>query len=78
MYKMTPKPARHTKRPMVGKARFSTDQAEMRLTGEREDERGRLEDQVFRLLSAKDVPIREMRRERENLEEVFLESTRDA
>ena len=53
-------------------------EAEMRLTGEREDERGRLEDQVFRLLSAKDVPIREMRRERENLEEVFLESTRDA
>ena len=53
-------------------------EAEFHLTGAKEDERGRLEDQVFRLLSAMDAPIREMRREKENLEEVFLESTRDA
>ena len=53
-------------------------ETELRLTGAKEDERGRLEDQVFRLLSAMDAPIREMRREKENLEEVFLESTRDA
>ena len=46
-----------------------------RITGVPADERGRLTDQVFRLLSAMDAPIRELTAERDDLEDVFLRAT---
>ena len=39
------------------------------------DERGRATDQIFRLLAEMDAPIREMREERDTLEEIFLKNT---
>ncbi len=39
------------------------------------NERGRTTDQIFRLLTALDAPIREMTPERDSLEETFLELT---
>ncbi len=39
------------------------------------DSRGRTTDQIFHLLAALDAPIREMTRERDSLEETFLEIT---
>ena len=49
--------------------------AEIRLTGRRQDERGRMTDQVFRLAAALDAPLRGMWQERNDLETVFLEAT---
>ena len=48
---------------------------ELRVTGVPKDERGMMTDQLFRLLSALDTPIREMTKERNDLETVFLEAT---
>ena len=48
---------------------------EIRVTGRREDERGLMTDQIFRLMAALDAPIRRMAPEREDLETVFLEAT---
>ena len=39
------------------------------------DEQGRSTDQIFRLLAGMDAPIREMREERDTLEEIFLKNT---
>ena len=39
------------------------------------DEQGRATDQIFRLMAAMNAPIREMREERDTLEEIFLRET---
>ena len=41
----------------------------------RADEKGRATDQVFRVLAKMNMPIREMREEKDSLEEVFLRET---
>jgi ABC-2 type transport system ATP-binding protein len=41
----------------------------------RADEKGRATDQVFRVLAQVNAPIREMREEKDSLEEVFLRET---
>ena len=41
----------------------------------RADEKGRTTDQVFRVLAKMNMPIREMREEKDSLEEVFLRET---
>ena len=48
--------------------------AEIRVTGQKKDERGYLTDQLFRLMAAMDAPIRRMEPERDDLETVFLEA----
>lgn len=48
--------------------------AEMRIIGYAQDERGRLTDQLFRLLAAMDAPLRQMTPEKDELESVFLEA----
>lgn len=55
--------------------REEPDTAEIRIVGAREDERGRLTDQLFHLLAALDAPIRRLQPERDDLETVFLEAT---
>ena len=47
----------------------------LRLTCKPQDERGRMEDQLFHLLAAMDAPIRRMEREKDDLEKIFLEAT---
>ena len=49
--------------------------AELVLTCVNADEHGRATDQIFRLLAGMDAPIREMREERDTLEEIFLRET---
>ena len=49
--------------------------AEFMLTCVNADEHGRATDQIFRLLAGMDAPIREMREERDTLEEIFLRET---
>ena len=51
--------------------------AEIRITGKREDARGRLTDQLFILLAAMDAPIRRLQPEKDDLETFFLEATAD-
>ena len=41
------------------------------------DEQGRATDQIFRLLAGMNAPIRELREERDTLEEIFLRETED-
>ncbi len=48
--------------------------AEIRVTGRKQDERGRMTDQLFHLMAAMDAPIRRMAPERDDLEAVFLEA----
>ena len=48
---------------------------ELRIIGTPKDERGMLTDQLFRLCAALDAPIREMAREKNDLEAAFLEAT---
>ena len=50
-------------------------EAEFRLVCRRSDEGGRATDQVFRLLAARNAPIRMMREEQDSLEEIFLRET---
>ena len=45
------------------------------LTCLRKDEKGRAEDQLFRLIVSLDAPIREMTEEKDSLEEIFLRDT---
>ena len=47
----------------------------IRITGKKKDDRGMMVDQVFRLLSAMDAPIRQLVTEKNELEEIFLEAT---
>lgn len=49
--------------------------AELLLECRRADSQGRATDQVFRVLAEMDAPIREMREERDSLEEIFLRET---
>ena len=50
-------------------------ECELVLTCRFADEQGRAADQIFRLLAGMNAPIREMREERDTLEEVFLRET---
>ena len=52
-----------------------TGATELRITGQRQDGRGLLTDQLFRLLSAMDAPLRQLVPEKDDLESVFLEVT---
>ena len=52
-----------------------TGVTELRITGQRQDGRGLLTDQLFRLLSAMDAPLRQLVPEKDDLESVFLEVT---
>ena len=47
----------------------------IRITGKKKDDRGMMVDQIFRLLSAMDAPIRQLVTEKNELEEIFLEAT---
>ena len=49
--------------------------AALRLVCWRTDEKGRATDQVFRMLAGMNAPIRELREEKDSLEEVFLRET---
>jgi len=49
--------------------------AAIALTCRTADEQGRATDQIFRLLAAANAPIRELREERDTLEEIFLRET---
>ena len=49
--------------------------AALRLVCRRTDEKGRATDQVFRMLAGMNAPIRELREEKDSLEEVFLRET---
>ena len=49
--------------------------AEIMLVCRPADERGRATDQIFRLLAEMNAPIRELREERDTLEEIFLRET---
>ena len=49
--------------------------AEFTLTCRSADDQGRATDQIFRTLAAMNAPIREMREERDTLEEIFLRET---
>ncbi len=55
--------------------REDPDTAEFRIEGAPSDDRGRLTDQLFHLLSALDAPIRRLVPEKDDLETVFLEAT---
>ena len=50
-------------------------EAELLLVCQRADSKGRATDQIFRVLANLNLPIREMREERDSLEEVFLRET---
>ena len=50
-------------------------EAELLLVCRRADAKGRATDQIFRVLANLNLPIREMREERDSLEEVFLRET---
>ncbi len=52
------------------------DSCEFVLACQRENEKGRAEEQIFRLLSAMDRPIRRLSRVEDSLEETFLRLTR--
>ena len=49
--------------------------AELRLVCRRADGKGRATDQIFRVMADMNAPIREMREEKDSLEEVFLKET---
>ena len=49
--------------------------AELRLVCRKADEKGRATDQIFRVMVNMDMPIREMKEEKDSLEEVFLRET---
>ena len=49
--------------------------AELRLECRKADDRGRATDQIFRTLADMNAPIRELREEKDSLEEVFLRET---
>ena len=48
---------------------------ELRLVCRKTDEKGRATDQIFRVMVNMNMPIREMREEKDSLEEVFLRET---
>ena len=50
-------------------------ETEILAVSRRVDEKGRATDQVFRVLAKMNMPIREMREEKDSLEEVFLRET---
>ena len=50
-------------------------ETELLLVCRRADAKGRATDQIFRVLANLNLPIREMREERDSLEEVFLRET---
>ena len=52
-----------------------TGTAEFTLTCRPADDQGRATDQIFRTLAAMNAPIREIREERDTLEEIFLRET---
>ena len=58
-------------------ARASAEEGETEILAvcRRADEKGRATDQVFRVLAKMNMPIREMREEKDSLEEVFLRET---
>ena len=49
--------------------------ATLRLVCWKSDEKGRASDQIFRVLAGMNAPIRELREEKDSLEEVFLRET---
>ncbi len=53
------------------------DTVRLRVTCQAKDERGSAQDQIFRLLSALDAPIRAMIPEKNDLEETFLRAIRE-
>ena len=65
--------------PCVLKAdKISSDfpgETSIRITGKKKDDRGMMTDQIFRLLTAMDAPIRQLVTEKNELEEIFLEAT---
>ena len=60
--------------PVVRKAEGhgGSDGTEVRLQVIRQDENGRAEDQIFRVMARLNAPIRQLREEQDTLEEVFL------
>ena len=56
-------------------ASVEAGETEILAVSRRADEKGRATDQVFRVLAKMNMPIREMREEKDSLEEVFLRET---